>query len=385
MSPERRRLGGGRRGAPRLLVAVPGLEFGGAERYALAIALAAPSRFQVAAALRPLQAMRPMRRELTAAGVRTLEMVHGRRLRGMIGFATMIELYRPDVVHLTLPWPLSAGELRAACALTSVPTVVVHQLVPRADELRIDERRWRYYRACARRERWVAVSDYGRRMLAQAFELDPSPIPVIHNAPRHRSNGASSGRMQARLALGLAPEDQVVVSVGRLSQEKGHDVLLAAAGQLAPRLPALRVLIAGSGQAREELQRTITAEGLQRQVRLLGQLDDVATLLSAGDVFAFPSRREGTPFAMLEAMSGGLPVVATRFGGAEEIIEPGANGLLVPIDAPEELALALETVLADPVRARAIGELARRSVTRFSETEMVNHTLNVLQAAARGG
>lgn len=376
---------GRRRRAPRLLVAVPGSEYGGAERYAVRIAQGARSRFEVAAAVRPLEATRRLRRDLADAGIRTLRMAHGRRVRGAIGFTALIELYRPDVVHLTLPWPLSAGELRAACVLTGVPTVAVHQLVPGAEEMRAQKQRWRYYWACSRRERWVAVSGYGRLMLADAFSLDADRIPVIYNAPRRRTNGASLRSAEARPALGLQPEDHVVASVGRLSQEKGHDLLLAAVHELAPRVPRLRVLIAGTGPARAGLEQTVAEQGLERHVRLVGQIDDVDLLLSATDVFAFPSRREGTPFAMLEAMSSGLPVVATRFGGADEIIDSGTNGLLVPLDSAAELAQALAAMLSDPASARAMGARGRATAARFSEEAMITRTLELLDATARGG
>jgi glycosyltransferase involved in cell wall biosynthesis len=144
------------------------------------------------------------------------------------------------------------------------------------------------------------------------------------------------------------------------------------------------MLIAGSGELRTPLEDAIAAGGLEQHVRLVGQVGDIGSLLCAADVFAFPSRREGTPFAMLEAMSLGLPVVATRFGGADEIIESDVNGVLVPMDDPARLAAALEATLRDPVRAHAIGERARLALGRFSEEEMLTQTLELLARAANG-
>lgn len=368
----------------RLLVAIPGYEYGGAERYAVRIAAGAVSRFDVAAAVRPVDTLRPLREDLASAGVRTLQMVRGRRARGVLGFAAMIGLYQPDVVHIALPWPLFAGELRAACALTSVPTVLVHQLVPRADELDIRYPRF-YSWTRSRHQTWVAVSQYGRRTLADAFALPGNgEMPVIYNAPGAPSGGVPCAAHQARLEYGLAPDDQVVVSVGRLSHQKGHDVLIEAASRVRERLPRLRMLIAGSGELHTPLEDAIAAGGLEQHVRLVGQVGDIGSLLCAADVFAFPSRREGTPFAMLEAMSLGLPVVATRFGGADEIIESDVNGILVPMDDPARLAAALEATLRDPDMGRAIGERARLALGRFSEEEMLTQTLELLARAANG-
>jgi glycosyltransferase involved in cell wall biosynthesis len=314
--------------------------------------------------------------------VRTLRTAHGSKVRGILSFTALLRLYDPDVVHLTLPWPRSAGDLRAACALTAVPTVLVHQLVPSAAELQI-RRRWFYSWTRSRRQTWVAVSEYGRRMLAQAFAVsDTVTIPVVYNAPSVGANGAKSPSIEDRRVFGLEPEDHVVVSVGRLSQEKGHDVLIEAASALRSRLPRLRMLIAGTGSLDTALREAIIERGLEQHVRLVGQLDSVGSLLSIADVFVLPSRREGTPFALLEAMSHGLPVIATRFGGADEIIEPGTNGVLVPIDDPGQLAVAVEDTVNDPAAARAMGERGRRTLSRFSEDQMFTQTLELLEAAA---
>lgn len=371
------------RGRKRLLVVVPGEEYSGAERYAFRIAVAAQSRFEVSAAVRPVEAMRPLRRDLAAAGVRTLQMAEGRRLRGTLGLVAMIELYRPAVIHLTLPWPLFAGPLRAAIALTGVPALVVHQLVPRVEKLEVGNRRWLYALARRRVERWVAVSEFGRRVLTEAFSLPArEQITVIHNAPRVHVSATGSRSTGDRHRFGLEPEDQVVVAVGRLSHEKGHDLLIAATAALRARFPRLRTVIAGDGKARERLERTIAEQQLQAHVRLLGQIDDVDDLLRCADVFAFPSRWEGTPFAMLEAMSLGLPVVATSFGGADEIIESGTNGLLVATESPEDLAAGIEKLLTDPATARTLGERGQQLLERFSERTMIDRTLDALDTAS---
>jgi glycosyltransferase involved in cell wall biosynthesis len=367
---------------PRLLVAIPGEQYGGAERYSVRIAEAARAEFDVAAAVRPLDATRALRSDLASSGVRTFELPAGRRLRGVLGFAALIALHRPDVVHVSLPWPTAARGLRAAVALTGVPTVLVHQVVPPAAELEVDRPRF-YAWTRSRRQTWVAVSDYGRRELAAAFGLaDPGAIELVYNAPRENGNGSAPAPVaDGRLALGLEPGDQVVVSVGRLSHEKGHDLLIGAAAQLRGRFPRLRVLIAGSGYLRDELERAVCAAKLEQHVRLVGQVQDVGSLLSVADAFVLPSRREGTPFALLEAMSRGLPVIAARFGGADEIVDSGENGLLVPMDDAVELAAALAATLEDTKLAMRLGERARERRDRFSEPVMLGQTLALLATA----
>jgi glycosyltransferase involved in cell wall biosynthesis len=386
-----------RRRHRRVLVAIPGGEYGGAERYAVRIAAAAAQAgWEVAAAVRPHDALAPMRRDLHDAGVRVLRMVRGERGRELLGFIAMTAAYRPDVVHLTLPWPLAAGRLRASCALLGTPTVLVHQVVPDAGALDV-RHAWLYRLLRHRRQHWVAVSAYGGAMLKRSFGLRASDeITVIHNAPRAASPGdngrpaapldagrRAAERDAARAALGCDAEAPVIVTVGRLAAEKGHDVLIDAAQRLASDWPGLRVLIAGDGAGRDALQQRIDVARLGDRVRLLGQVQDVAGLLAAADVFAFPSRREGTPFALLEAMSRGVPVVAARFGGADEIVDAGENGLLVAQDDPVGLAEAIAGLLRDPARARALAERGRERAAQFSEPVMIDATLDVIGAAAR--
>lgn len=361
---------------------MPGEEYGGAERYAFRVAVAASGEFEVAAAVRPVDAIRPLRQDLGAADVRTLLMARGRGARGVVGFIALIGLYRPDVVHLTLPWPLSAEDLRIACAVAGVPTVLIHQLVPAAEQLRVG-RLWFHSWARSRHETWVAVSDHGRRMLGEAFGIaNAEEVRLIYNAATAVVGGATLSTREARRAFGLRAEDQVIVSAGRLSRVKGHDVLVAAVAELRERFPRLRALIAGTGTERSSLERAISEHHVEQHVRIIGEVNDIGPLLRAGDAFVFPSRLEGMPFAILEAMSFGLPVIATQFGGADEIVDSGRNGLLVPVDDPRQLAAAIEVTLNHPAQAIAMAERARQTVGRFSENAMLSETLDLLKAAA---
>ena len=189
-------------------------------------------------------------------------------------------------------------------------------------------------------------------------------------------------RGEARAALGVNGDGPVLVTVGRLAHEKGHDVLIAAASRLAGEWPSAQVLIAGEGEGRDGLQQLIDQAGLSERVRLVGQVQDVDGLLRAADVFAFPSRREGTPFALLEAMSATVPVVAADFGGADEIVDSGENGIVVPRDDPVALAEAINGLLRDPARARALAERGRERAAQFSEPVMIRSTLALLRAVA---
>ena len=132
--------------------------------------------------------------------------------------------------------------------------------------------------------------------------------------------------------------------------------------------------IAGRGEEEENLRRLASELGIADRVRLLGLRDDIDRVLAAGDLFVQPSLSEGLPLAVLEAMSAGLPIVATRVGGVGEAVVDGETGLLVePGDAPG-LALAVRRLLDDPIALASFGESARRRARpEFSVDAMAAH------------
>jgi glycosyltransferase involved in cell wall biosynthesis len=157
-----------------------------------------------------------------------------------------------------------------------------------------------------------------------------------------------------------------VVYAGRLSDEKGVDVLIEAAS----RAPRMRVDIAGEGPARGELERLAEARDLNDRVRFHGRLETHAltALLRTSAVMAVPSRwYENMPISVLEAFASGLPVVASALGGLPELIEHRVDGLVVPPDDPEALADAVEGLIDDPARAFEMGRAARaKAEQRFA-------------------
>ena len=181
-------------------------------------------------------------------------------------------------------------------------------------------------------------------------------------------------RAAARRRLGFPAEGPLVVSVSRLVPRKGMDVLVEAAGRLAPSFPDLVVAVAGTGRQAPELAARVRESGAP--VHLLGAIteDEKAALLGAADVFVMACRnrwlgleQEGFGIVFLEAAAAGVPQVAGDSGGAAEAVEDGVTGLVVgrPED-PGEVATALRRLLADDRLRRRMGQAARqRAVASF--------------------
>jgi len=250
-----------------------------------------------------------------------------------------------------------------AARLASVPFVLTPhfhphwsmELGPRRRHLR------RAFDALAKRrllEAPAAVVCVSRAEAALLGAHRPERVRVIPNGvDPARFEGAVQDGLRARLGV----PGPMALYVGRLAANKGLPTLLEAWAKVPPEAT---LLVAGEGHLHAELGKQARDLGLDGRVRLLGRVDD-ATLLqayAACDLFVLPSEYEAFGIVLLEAMAAGKPVVAARAGGVPEVVAEGATGLLVPVGDAPRLAEAVQALLADPVRARAMGEAGRRRV-----------------------
>lgn len=214
--------------------------------------------------------------------------------------------------------------------------------------------------------RFHAVSVPVADAMAPRLRVARDRIEVIpRGRDRTRLGRPSPERRQAsRAALGI-DEGPVVLAVARHEHQKGLDVLLDATATLVARWPDVVVLVAGGeGRQTDVLRRRIAALGLADHVSLLGPRDDVGDLLCAADVFTLPSRREGFPGALLEAMALDTPVVVSDIPMAHEAVPDDRHALFVPVDDDRALAEALARTLDDPEAAR---QRAAAALARFEE------------------
>ena len=161
----------------------------------------------------------------------------------------------------------------------------------------------------------------------------------------------------------------LVLAVGRHDAAKGLDVLIRAVPRLRARVPDVQVLVAGrTGSHSDELLRLVGVMSVGDVVRFLGHRDDVADLLAAADVLAFPSRREGLPGTLIEALALQCPVVATDLANVVEVMG-GCAAALVPVDDPDALAAALADALQDPLRVRELAVAGRQRFERMFTIE----------------
>jgi len=177
-----------------------------------------------------------------------------------------------------------------------------------------------------------------------------------------------------------------LLAVGRLAREKGFDRLLDRFAELAPQHPDWDLWIAGEGPERAALLRQRQQRGLEDRVELLGWQSEIAPWYRRADLFVLPSRYEGFPSALLEAMAAGLACVAIDCpSGPREILVPDRDGLLVPPQPASALYGALDRLMRDARLRQQLGEAARRRAAEFAWPAMVDAYEDLLQAVAAAG
>jgi glycosyltransferase involved in cell wall biosynthesis len=237
-------------------------------------------------------------------------------------------------------------------------------------------RRGRILQAIARDgvDRWVVLSERNRELLAASRGADPDKVSVVFpGLPEERFHELPSAAA-ARHEIALEPGSTTIGTVGRLSQQKRHDVLIEAVALAAHEAPDLKLVIVGEGELHAATRR-LAEERLAGQVTFTGYRPDAIRLLPAFDIFAMSSDFEGLPFALLEAMATARPIVTTDVQGAGEAVRDGREGLVVPRRDPEALAEAILTLARDRELADRLGKGAReRFLAEFTADRMLDRT-----------
>jgi glycosyltransferase involved in cell wall biosynthesis len=362
-------------------VVAPGRARGGCEEYLLRVARGVRDRgWEVTAAHPLLPATRSVHAELRELGATPVPWLDedGEELERWGTLADqgraldrLLRRWQPDAVLLALPSPLSAlGVIRQLDA-TRLPITVVFQLCARELPVTPSD-----CAACERARQtgqtWVAVSDDNRRHLSASFRIPADRIRVVANGVDAAEAVDGSSRRRARAALGVPSDAEVVLTVGRVTPQKGYEAWIDAVAALAPARPRLRAWWAGDGEDVGRMARLIRQRGLDHVVRALGARSDVETLLAAASVFVLPSAFEGLPFALLEAMAAGVPVVASDIAPHRAVVTPLVHGRLV---SPGGLAAAIGAALDDPAGARALAAAGREHVRRTFTAERMVHAV----------
>lgn len=306
--------------------------------------------------------------QLAAAQVPVLGLSYRRSdLLLAIRIARLIAHVDPDIVHCNCFTMNTAGAIGAA--LAGVPSIgTMHGAIY---DLDTKARRLAYRIAGAQHRRMVTVSEYLRGELNRRAKVPMRKIDMIYNGVATPTIGRESGPA-IRRELGLTESNFVVGSVGMFRPEKGHIDLIDAVAQARQRVPGLRLFLMGDGKQKAEIQKRCREMAMDDAVRFVLPGSNVASFLTALDLFALPSHTEGLSIATIEAMSCGTPVVVTDCGGPTEIVTDGVTGLVVPPCDSQAMADALVRLAEDSTLRVCLGANGRaRALDSFSLSSML--------------
>jgi len=214
--------------------------------------------------------------------------------------------------------------------------------------------------------------------------VNPEKILVIPNGVEPLDFDPSV-RVKKRNELKIKPDQFVVLSVGRLSYEKGHDVLIGAVPTVVQEYPQTVFIFSGDGPQRSALENQVDTLDIRQNVFFLGVRTDVRELITAAELFVFPSRSEGLGQALLEAMSVGITVVASNVGGIPEVIENGKSGVLVTPEKSHAFAQAIIEMLGNEQQRKIFSSAARETVReKYPIQKMFDSYLKILDPSTSG-
>jgi glycosyltransferase involved in cell wall biosynthesis len=352
----------------RLLLVESGTAVGGTERVVWELATRLPStRWDVRVWLSPAPGVDEFASALEARGLpvaRVAEVDSRWDWPGMAGTWRQFRRERPDLLHVHHVWPAADRYLATLAQTAGVPHLVVTEHIEgqahSAGQIRLKRREF------VQAEVVTAVSAAVADSLVRDYGVDRARVRVVPNGAEYPDEGAeqpAARRVRERLGAGVLRP--LWVCAGRLEHQKGQDVLLEALAEVRRHGLEFVAVLAGEGSLRGALEESVGALGLGANVRFLGQVEDLGPLLAAADAVVLPSRWEGMPLVLLEALVRARPVVASGVGGVTEVVTDGEHARLVPPEDPLALAQVLEDFHRHPDPALRLG---RRAAARVRES-----------------
>ena len=382
----------------KLLIIFPSEIRSGAEEYALTIGKAGINQgWEVNAAFPQTEKTISLIKDFQEIGVTyhplDIAPVDGKRLKlfrehipHCYRTFSLLEKVKPDVVHLTVPWPFWCFDTLVTCAVLNIPTVVVFQLFPgyyHYSKLRLKAYQWAYNR----KQKWIAISNNNRHFISESFKIPQEELSVIYNGAKPSSEFLNYSpedtvnlRHQVRQEIGICPNDIILLTVGRLHSQKGYQDLVEVISPIIQEFSHAKFVWVGEGDKRKYLVKQINKQNLNNHVILLGYRTDVPRLMKAADLFVFPTYFEGgQSFVVSEAMAYNLPIITSDASGIPEIIDNKVHGLLFSKGDKEQLKQAIFWALKKPQAMQEMSKNAAMRLQDFSEEKMTKETLKIIE------
>ena len=368
----------------KILFIITKSEIGGAQKYVLDMALGAKNvGFAVAVASEQNSYFYETLSEL---GIEFIEIKNLQRsvnlaldAKLLFELIKIIRKEKPDVVHLNSS---KIGALGAIAAkLARVPRVI---FTAHGWAFNDPRQAWGKYAIIAVsrmvalfQDKIICVSDCDKEAALKYKIAPPEKLIAIHNGINQKALSLLA-RKEARARLGIDEKSLVVGTIANFYKTKSLDTLVLAAISAVHLSPQIKFVIIGDGPERIKIEELIKKYRLDGYFMLTGALKNASQYLKAFDIFVMPSKKEGLPYALLEAMAAKTVCIASAVGGIPEIIENEKNGLLIKDMSPGKLSDAISRLIKNKKTARALGLAAAETIqSKFSIKQMLEKTLAI--------
>lgn len=356
----------------KILYVITQADGGGAQKYTLALAEAFGGTIAAGNEAKRLFV------DAKALGIKCVELSYLKRainpfydIMAVWELRKLMQEERPDIVHLNSSKAGILGSFAAIGTKTKIVFTahgfVFNELLPKAVKM--------FYLALEKiasgyRDHIIAVSNVDRQSALDNKLIDAKKITTVYNG---LPQVPFLSLELARKELGLDENKIIVGSTSNFYRTKGLDILIDAVALMDEETKSkIQVAIIGEGPERKNLEVKIKNFRLENCVTLAGNISDVNKYLKAFDIFVLPSRKEGFPFAILEAMQAGLPIIATNVGGIPESL--GDAGILIAPENPKALAGAMQSLLTDLPKQKDLAQKALQRSKLFTEEKMLAET-----------
>ncbi|WP_423594993.1 glycosyltransferase family 4 protein [Roseateles sp. MS654] len=308
-------------------------------------------------------------------------------VRAYLALRDYFRAERPDIVHTHSSKTGILGRLAAKAA--KVPTIVhtVHGYAFPAEPRPAIKAIFKLLERKAGRvtDRMIVLNDTDAAIARDMLGVPGDRLAVLPNGvdvDTYAPAAPEQRQVLRQSAFGIGAPDHVLVGmVGRLWLQKNPQCFVRAAIQVAAQRDNVSFFMIGDGEFRGELEAAITASGQADRIRILGWRSDVPALLKALDLMVLPSRWEGMPLAILEAMSSGIPVIASDIPGNHHLVRDGSDGRLFPLDDADALAKATIDLIDDPLkRARFSAEARAKILAHYTLSARMNKITAIYEA-----
>lgn len=360
------------------------LNFGGVENHLLAIVrLLDRSRFRWRLFA---PASEKFSRQMQALGVEVIfwEQNHTFDLPAFYRLINLIREHPVDLLHIHNPFSAILGRLMAR--LIKIPVIITVHLASYTG-IRTSNWRSRIKRRLfiiietitnyCMKDRLIFVSNQLRDEAVTLGIMPAKQAVVIENGVDLYPYQNPPNRAILREEIGARQDAIVICTIGRLTEQKGMDLLLRAIGQLPQYDHPISVWLIGDGPQRQDLEQIVIDLKIAHRIKFLGFREDVAQLLMASDIFGLTSRYEALPLVLIEALAAGLPCVVTDVGENARMVKTGENGWVVPLDNPDAIANALDSLIRNPDLRQKMGKISQERANQYSDRQMAMQLIKI--------